>query len=223
MIGMECFKDKIQWTKGPTQLQQICNNSKLNNSAFASGQYCRNNFNDYFSALIVLFELTVVNQWHVIASGFVLVTSKASRLFFMAFHISAVIVVLNIFTAFVLDSFLTQYVLSRNKQFPWTQQEQIISDRLKKENYVVIRRYGDNKTQLNSNEKFNLIQTLKSCIRPIDYRQQSNEPLDSAEDKVLLVRWTGNVDIDPSIVHLTQDQEPNLTENSNTPFYENTT
>ena len=27
-------------------------------------QYCRNNFNDYLSSLILLFELTVVNQWH---------------------------------------------------------------------------------------------------------------------------------------------------------------
>jgi hypothetical protein len=53
---------------------------------------------------VVLFDLLVVNQWHVMTEGFVLALgSRWVRLYFVAFHLTTVIVVLNIFTAFVLE------------------------------------------------------------------------------------------------------------------------
>jgi hypothetical protein len=78
---MELFQDKIIFVDSNTTSALNCNNSKLNGSEFARyvrknfieiktiscmfrGQYCRNNFHDYFASLILLFELTVVNQWH---------------------------------------------------------------------------------------------------------------------------------------------------------------
>lgn len=79
--GMELFQYKIAFIGSNSTLASVCNNSRLEGSEFARfvadkarmhegnsfvfrGQYCRNNFNDYFSSLILLFELTVVNQWH---------------------------------------------------------------------------------------------------------------------------------------------------------------
>lgn len=47
----------------------------------------------------MLFELTVVNQWHVIAGGFVAVTSKWARLYFVLFHMTAVALVMKYVTA----------------------------------------------------------------------------------------------------------------------------
>merc|ERR1712241_254791 len=73
-------------------------------------KYCKNNFNDIGSAFIVLFELLVVNQWHVIAEGYVLaIGSKAVRVYFILYHLITVILILNIFTAFVLEAFLLEY------------------------------------------------------------------------------------------------------------------
>jgi len=132
---MELFQYKLEYIPTNTSTDSLafmCNNSRLNGSEFARwwlmdlslslelnwrdvlfffrAQYCRNNFNDYLSSLILLFELTVVNQWHsinilqnfriicifflVLASGFVLVTTKWARLYFLIFHLCAVIVVL---------------------------------------------------------------------------------------------------------------------------------
>lgn len=52
----------------------------------------------------------MVNQWHVITEGFVLATgSKATRIFFIFYHLISVILILNIFTAFVLEAFLLEY------------------------------------------------------------------------------------------------------------------
>ncbi|XP_070577948.1 two pore calcium channel protein 1-like isoform X2 [Ptychodera flava] len=75
-------------------------------------RYCNNNFNDILRSFVLLFELTVVNQWHVLASGYVLTSSKWARLYFVFFHITVVIVLMNIFVAFVLEVFILRYSLN---------------------------------------------------------------------------------------------------------------
>lgn len=66
MVGMELFKGKVTFfdrgSGNPAAL--YCGNPRLNNTAFAQLNYCKNNFNDVVSSFILLVELTVVNQWH---------------------------------------------------------------------------------------------------------------------------------------------------------------
>ncbi|CAF0844052.1 unnamed protein product [Rotaria sordida] len=208
MIGMEIFQNKIAQLDKTFPLAEFCNNTRLNGSEFAKSQYCRNNFNDYLSSLILLFELTVVNQWHVLASGFVIVTSKAARLFFLAFHLCAVIVVLNIFTAFVIDSFLNQYILSKSKEFPWIEQENLIAERLTQQGYRVIRRYDNSKQSgTRTRKKFNLLEQLRTFVQPSIYRRMTVVLQSMAEDEnALLLHWCGDVDIDPvALLNLTND------------------
>jgi len=50
-----------------------------------------------------------VNQWHVLAKGHVLVTTKAARLYFFSFHFLCVTLILNIFSAFVIEAFILEY------------------------------------------------------------------------------------------------------------------
>ena len=64
------------------------------------------NFNNLANAFVTLFTLMVVNQWHIIANGFVLVTNKWARLYFISFHMVVVILVLNIFTGESLAGFM---------------------------------------------------------------------------------------------------------------------
>ena len=42
----------------------FCGNVNLNGTQFYNFHYCNNNFNDLLHSLVVLVELTVVNQWH---------------------------------------------------------------------------------------------------------------------------------------------------------------
>ena len=51
-----------------------CGNIRLKDSDFHTARYCSSNFNNLVSSFVVLFELMVVNQWHVVAEGHVLVT-----------------------------------------------------------------------------------------------------------------------------------------------------
>ncbi|KAK8737312.1 hypothetical protein OTU49_004433 [Cherax quadricarinatus] len=111
IVGMESFQGLVKFTgydvEGESDL--FCSNSKLELSDFWRDHYCNNNFNDVIHAFIVMFELTVVNQWHVIAYGYAAVTDPWARLYFLLFHLICVIIVLNIFTAFVLEVFILEY------------------------------------------------------------------------------------------------------------------
>ncbi|KAJ3614909.1 hypothetical protein NHX12_018478 [Muraenolepis orangiensis] len=110
MVGMELFQGKVQFSPGKTS----CGNPALQDSSFANFNYCKNNFNNVVSSFILLFELTVVNQWHVLSSGFTAVTHPSARIFFILVHIIVVIIIINIFVAFVLEAFFVEYTLEKS-------------------------------------------------------------------------------------------------------------
>ncbi|NXR22584.1 TPC1 protein, partial [Cinclus mexicanus] len=122
IIGMELFHGKIQYfpanSNAPHALE--CGNPALKDSLFARGKYCKNNFNNFASSFIVLMELTVVNQWHDIFCGarsqldsweFV----QPAKLYFIAFHIVMVIIIVNIFVSFILEAFFVEYSLEKSE------------------------------------------------------------------------------------------------------------
>ncbi|NXX27248.1 TPC1 protein, partial [Nicator chloris] len=140
IIGMELFHGEIQYfpanSNAPHALE--CGNPALKDSLFARGKYCKNNFNDFASSFIVLMELTVVNQWHDIlcfagllpqlflpsfpltptllfANGFANVTVQPAKLYFIAFHIVMVIIIVNIFVSFILEAFFVEYSLEKSE------------------------------------------------------------------------------------------------------------
>jgi len=75
---------------------------------FANNEYWGNNFNDMMSAMNVMFDLLVINNWTTCEGGYEAVTEgKMVRLFFFSFHILGVVLVNNLVIAFVINSFLS--------------------------------------------------------------------------------------------------------------------
>ncbi|XP_054977630.1 two pore channel protein 2-like [Sorex araneus] len=117
IIGMEMFHGKVRFL-GPNLTipgALLCGNPALKDSEFARNGYCKNNFNDLATALVTLLELTVVNQWHILADGFARVTHQAARLYFIGFHVVVVILIVNIFIAFILEAFFVAYSLEKSE------------------------------------------------------------------------------------------------------------
>ncbi|XP_051528012.1 two pore calcium channel protein 1-like [Myxocyprinus asiaticus] len=116
MVGMELFKGKVQFFEpnSTSPDQEYCGNPLLKGTNFAKYNYCKNNFNNVISSFIVLLELTVVNQWHVLTNGFTAVTHVSARIFFVIFHIVVVIIIINIFVAFILEAFLVEYTVDKS-------------------------------------------------------------------------------------------------------------
>lgn len=119
VVGMEIFAGKIYegnrtltgstFEEGsPFYIDIHSSNPMLEGSEFAADGYYANNFNDPLSAFVTLFELMVVNQWHVLTEGHVLLTDKSKRIFFVCFHMITVVLILNIFIAFVIEAFVLQ-------------------------------------------------------------------------------------------------------------------
>lgn len=52
-----------------TELQLLCGNKLLNGSEYVRLYYCEKNFNNIVKSYMILFDLTVVNQWHGIFSS----------------------------------------------------------------------------------------------------------------------------------------------------------
>ncbi|NXA16288.1 TPC1 protein, partial [Sapayoa aenigma] len=127
IIGMELFHGKIQFfpagSNAPHALE--CGNPALKDSLFARGKYCKNNFNNFASSFIVLMELTVVppsalcslslTPTPLFANGFANVTVQPAKLYFIAFHIVMVIIIVNIFVSFILEAFFVEYSLEKSE------------------------------------------------------------------------------------------------------------
>ena len=110
IVGMEVFGGLIQ-----NVTDDFCGNPALNGSDFAREGYCSLTFNDVLYSFVVLWTLTLVNQWHVLAEGFVAVTSKWARLYFLSFHVVVVLIILNIFLAFVIEAFMMQIEMDKRE------------------------------------------------------------------------------------------------------------
>lgn len=68
------------------------------------------------SAMNVLFNLLVINNWTECEVGFEATTeAKWVRLFFIGFHVVGVILVNNLVIAFIINSFMTQLQIIREK------------------------------------------------------------------------------------------------------------
>ena len=70
--------------------------------------YIYNNFNDFGSGIITLFELMIVNNWQVIVAMFIDATGNSSLHWYfiiLVFYFFSVTVALNILVAFALDMF----------------------------------------------------------------------------------------------------------------------
>nr|CAH7728737.1 unnamed protein product [Callosobruchus chinensis] len=78
--------------------------NSTNSSTSGIGYYYLNNFSNLFVSGVTLFELTVVNNWFIIMDAYASVSNKYSRLYFMMFYLSTM-VVLTIVVASVLEAF----------------------------------------------------------------------------------------------------------------------
>lgn len=91
-LGVQLFGGKI-----------YSGNPALSHTDFDASDYYDFNFNDFASACVTLFCLMVVNNWSILADGFMKVTGDWAGLFFVGFFIVTNLVSLNILMALIID------------------------------------------------------------------------------------------------------------------------
>ncbi|KAH8851149.1 Two pore calcium channel protein 1 [Schistosoma japonicum] len=90
-------------------LNTTCHNQYLLGSEFVQWHYCTFNFNSPFDSFLLLLIIIVGNNWHIFTDGYVMVTTRWSRLFFIIIHWICVLLVLNVVLAFIIEAFLIEY------------------------------------------------------------------------------------------------------------------
>ncbi len=98
IIGMELFADTIQ--RG---------DPRLAGSAYDVGDfYDIIVFDDIVTSYITLFQL-MANNWHVTARAYIAVTNQWAVIYFVAYHIITVTIMLNLLLAFIVEAFVYKW------------------------------------------------------------------------------------------------------------------
>ncbi len=76
--------------------------------------YVYNNFNDMFSGIVTLFELTIVNNWQVNVDVYIKITgTNYVKVYFITWYFLSVTLGLNLLISFMLECYLT--TISQNE------------------------------------------------------------------------------------------------------------
>ncbi|GFS23795.1 two pore calcium channel protein 2, partial [Elysia marginata] len=102
VLGIELFHGTITY------------DASMSNKTFECGsyeqlEYWANNFDDFYAAIVVLWDVMVVNNWMVFLYVFERKTTSWSYLYFIAWWLLAVIIVLNLFTALIMENFIMKW------------------------------------------------------------------------------------------------------------------
>lgn len=94
-IGMIFFGGKVDFE-----------NEAIRNNDATPDIWALNNFNDFLNSYLVLFELTIVNNWMITAEMYVnVIETKWVLVYFVSFYIIGVLVGMNILVCFAIDMY----------------------------------------------------------------------------------------------------------------------
>ena len=92
------------------------NYDALTSSNYGLNDFYNLNFNDHTSAIITLFSCTQTSDFDVVTSGFSATTSKLARIYFSAWYIISVLLILNIIKSFFLADFMELVTLQKQSE-----------------------------------------------------------------------------------------------------------
>jgi len=106
-FGMILFQGELNY-------ERIQNSTSEGHNCGSYGQlgYYSNNFDDFFSAIVLLWDLLVVNNWHVFLHVFRDEINPWAQLYFITWWLTAAVIILNIFVALILDNFIAKWETS---------------------------------------------------------------------------------------------------------------
>ena len=110
LLGMELFLDTVD--------EKLNDNSSQVNvcGTFENSQYFANNFHDFASSLVVLWDIMVVNNWMVFMFAFFRARGWWIFIYFISWWLVSVVVCLNLFVSIVLDTFMVKWESINKKE-----------------------------------------------------------------------------------------------------------
>jgi len=94
LVGMQVWAGKVK-----------ADTPALQGTQYAQWGYTIFNFNSFAEAILTLFQLNVISNYNITALGYGVLSGKAAWIFFVLFHLLAVIVMFNVLVAFIIEAF----------------------------------------------------------------------------------------------------------------------
>ena len=102
LLGMEIFGNNRRLENDSSPVMHRC-------GSYEQLEYYSYNFHDFAASLVILWNVMVVNNWSVFLDAFSRSATKWSQLYFVAWWLVAVIIIVNLFISLVIEVFLTRW------------------------------------------------------------------------------------------------------------------
>lgn len=110
IVGIEIFHNAITNTpSNSTGLVFEC-------GSYQQLEYWANNFDDFAAALVVLWDIMVVNNWSVFLKAYAKVKTEWSYLYFIIWWLFSVVIVMQLFTALIIENFIMKWDKSASRR-----------------------------------------------------------------------------------------------------------
>lgn len=155
LLGMELFVD----VDGPSQKEESGDKSWSDTcGTYDNLNYYANNFHDFASSLMTLWDVMVVNNWFVFLDKFARdsMLSGWSRLYFIVWWLIAAIMGMNLFVSLVLDTFVIKWEAVHGRRL--RQEDEGVQDG------DLDRFSGSNNWEASSSSAENLVSYVKYAI-----------------------------------------------------------
>lgn len=113
VLGIWLFRGAI---KAPGTMSVISNSSMENITAetmecgsYEQLGYWPNNFDDFASSIVLLYNVMVVNNWQVFMDAYTRYTTEWSKVYFVAWWLTSSVMWVNLFVALILENFIFKW------------------------------------------------------------------------------------------------------------------
>ncbi|XP_054468206.1 two pore channel protein 2 [Anoplopoma fimbria] len=114
VIGIWLFEGAI---KPPSEMSVLSNSSMENitsNFSMECGtyeqlEYWPNNFNDFAAAIILLYNVMIVNNWQAFMEAYSRYTTEWSKIYFVCWWLTSSVMWVNLFVAVILENFIYKW------------------------------------------------------------------------------------------------------------------
>ncbi|XP_028812432.1 two pore channel protein 2 [Denticeps clupeoides] len=125
ILGMWLFQGAIippqQSNHSSSIVKSVIINKSLVCGSYEQLEYWPNNFDDFASSLVLLYDIMLVNNWHVFIDVYSRFTTEWSILYFISWWIISAVMWVNLFMALILENFT--YRWDRSNTFTVTDVE----------------------------------------------------------------------------------------------------
>ncbi|XP_052009879.1 two pore channel protein 2-like [Xyrauchen texanus] len=110
ILGIWLFQGAITAPKNMSEisdssLENVTGAFTMDCGSFEQLEYWPNNFDDFAASLVLLYNIMVVNNWHVFTDAYTRYTTEWSLVYFVAWWLTSSVMWVNLFVALILENF----------------------------------------------------------------------------------------------------------------------